>query len=51
MELQNQISLEKNQALQDKVMEVMVEGPSTNDDKVWTGHTLRIKSCFGHIRA
>ena len=39
MAVQNQISLEKNQALLDSVMEVMVEGPSKNDDSVWTGHT------------
>ena len=39
MELQNKISLEKNQQLQDKVVKVMVEGPSSNDDKVWSGRT------------
>ena len=39
MAVQNQISLEKNQALLDSVMEVMVEGPSKNDESVWTGHT------------
>ena len=43
MELQNKISLEKNQALQDKVLEVMVEGPSANDDKVWSGRTTTNK--------
>ena len=40
MAVQNQISLEKNQALLDSVMEVMVEGPSKNDESVWTGHTI-----------
>ncbi|MCR5757627.1 MAG: tRNA (N6-isopentenyl adenosine(37)-C2)-methylthiotransferase MiaB [Selenomonas sp.] len=39
MAVQNQISLEKNQALLDSVQEVMVEGPSKNDPAVWTGHT------------
>lgn len=39
MEVQNEISLEINQALQDKILEVMVEGPSKNDDTVWMGHT------------
>lgn len=39
MAVQNQISLEINQSLLDSVMEVMVEGPSKNDETVWTGHT------------
>ena len=39
MELQNKISVEKNLQLQDKTVEVMVEGPSSNDDKVWSGRT------------
>ncbi|MBR2143512.1 tRNA (N6-isopentenyl adenosine(37)-C2)-methylthiotransferase MiaB, partial [Anaerovibrio sp.] len=39
MELQNKISLEKNVALKDRTVQVMVEGPSANDDKVWSGRT------------
>ncbi len=39
MALQNEISLEINQGLQDKVLEVMVEGPSKNDADTWTGRT------------
>lgn len=39
MELQNKISLEINQGLQDKVVEVMVEGPSQNNENVWSGRT------------
>ena len=39
MALQNEISLEINQGLQDKVLEVMVEGPSKNDAGIWNGRT------------
>lgn len=39
MELQNKISLEINEGLQDCVLEVMVEGPSRTDESVWTGRT------------
>ena len=39
MEVQNEISLEINKFLQGKTMEVMVEGPSKNDETVWMGHT------------
>lgn len=39
MELQNRISLEINSSLQGKVLEVMVEGPSNTDEKVWSGRT------------
>ena len=39
MEVQNEISLEINKSLQGKTMEVMVEGPSKNDETVWMGHT------------
>ncbi len=39
MALQNEISLEINQGLQDKVLEVMVEGQSKNDADTWTGRT------------
>ena len=39
MALQNQISLEINQQLVGRVLEVMVEGPSQTDAAVWTGRT------------
>lgn len=39
MELQNKISLEINQQLQGKVVEVMAEGPSRTDEKMWNGRT------------
>ena len=39
MELQNKISLEINQSLEGKIMEVMVEGPSQNNEAVWSGRT------------
>ena len=39
MAVQNTISLEINQALQGKVLEVMVEGPSKHDAAVWNGRT------------
>ena len=39
MEVQNQISLEINQALVGQTVEVMVEGPSQSDPEVWTGRT------------
>ena len=39
MEVQNEISLEINQKLLGKTVEVMVEGPSKNDSRVWMGHT------------
>ena len=39
MEVQNEISLEINKSLQGRIMEVMVEGPSKNDETVWMGHT------------
>ncbi len=39
MEVQNAISLEKNEALRDTVQEVLAEGPSRTDDVVWTGRT------------
>ena len=43
MELQNKISLGKNVALKDRTVQVMVEGPSANDDKVWSGRTTTNK--------
>ena len=39
MAVQNEISLEINQSIQDQIMEVMVEGPSKQDETVWTGRT------------
>lgn len=39
MAVQNTISLEINQALQGKVLEVMVEGSSKHDAAVWNGRT------------
>ena len=39
MEIQNAISLEKNRALIDSVVEVLVEGASKTDDKIFTGRT------------
>ncbi|MBQ7498414.1 MAG: tRNA (N6-isopentenyl adenosine(37)-C2)-methylthiotransferase MiaB [Selenomonas sp.] len=39
MEVQNEISLEINQSMLGKTLEVMVEGPSKNDENVWMGHT------------
>ena len=39
MELQNSISLEINQQLVGRTLEVMVEGPSHTDEMVWNGRT------------
>ena len=39
MELQNQISLEINEQLNGRTLEVLVEGPSRTDATVWTGRT------------
>ena len=39
MEIQNEISLEINSHLKDQVVEVMVEGASKTDDKIFTGRT------------
>lgn len=39
MEVQNEISLEKNAALKGTVQEVLAEGPSRTDENVWTGRT------------
>ena len=39
MEVQNQISLEINEGFLGRSLEVMVEGPSRTDEKVWTGRT------------
>ena len=39
MELQNSISLEINQQLVGRTLEVMVEGPSHTDETEWNGRT------------
>ena len=39
MEVQNQISLEINAGLLGQCLEVLVEGPSRTDARVWTGRT------------
>ena len=39
MELQNNNSLVRNQALVGKVLEVLVEGPSYNNPNIWSGRT------------
>ena len=39
MEVQNEISLEKNAALKGTVQEVLAEGPSRTDEDVWMGRT------------
>ena len=39
MEVQNEISLEKNAALKGTMQEVLAEGPSRTDEDVWTGRT------------
>lgn len=39
MEVQNEISREINETLKDKTREILVEGPSKNDEAIWTGRT------------
>lgn len=39
MDVQNQISLEINRALEGQTLEVIAEGPSRTDEKVWSGRT------------
>lgn len=39
MDVQNEISREINESLKGQRLEVMVEGPSKNEDLVWTGRT------------
>ncbi|MBR6888533.1 MAG: tRNA (N6-isopentenyl adenosine(37)-C2)-methylthiotransferase MiaB [Selenomonadaceae bacterium] len=39
MNVQNAISLEKNRALLDSTVEILVEGASKTDDKIFTGRT------------
>ena len=49
MEVQNEISLEINSHLKDKVVEVMVEGESKTDNKIFTGRTRTNKPVlFNH---
>ena len=43
IKLQNQISLEKNQALIGAVTEVLVEGPSEKNKEVWSGRNSQNK--------
>ncbi len=39
MEVQNEFSLKRNQAMEDHVYEVIVEGPTKNDENHWFGRT------------
>ena len=39
MDVQNEISLEINQHLQDQIVEILVEGASKNDENIFTGRT------------
>ena len=39
MQVQNDISLKKNEALIGQTVEVMVEGPSKKNEKMWSGRT------------
>ena len=39
MDVQNEISFEKNAALLGTIQEVLAEGPSRTDEDVWTGRT------------
>ena len=39
MDMQNENSLELNQAYVGRTVEVMVEGPSKSDEQIWTGRT------------
>lgn len=39
MDVQNEISLELNKEMEGKVYEIIVEGPSRNDEDVWFGRT------------
>ncbi len=53
LELQNGISLEKNRTLQDRVVRVLVEGPSRNNEAVLSGRTEsnKVVNFPGPIRA
>ena len=48
LDLQNQISLEKNQAYLDTTVRVLVEGPSKNDESVFMGRTESNKLVHFH---
>lgn len=49
MAAQNKISLEINEALNGKIVEVLTEGPSKTDPSVWTGRTATGKPVlFAH---
>lgn len=39
MDVQNEISLELNQAMEGKVYDIIVEGPSRTDENMWFGRT------------
>lgn len=39
MDVQNEISLELNKAMEGQVYDIIVEGPSRNDENVWFGRT------------
>ena len=39
MDVQNEISLELNKEMEGQVYEIIVEGPSRNDENVWFGRT------------
>ena len=39
MDVQNEISLELNKAMEGEIYEIIVEGPSRNDENVWFGRT------------
>ncbi len=43
MEIQNEISLQINEKMLGKTVEVMVEGPSKTDESVYTGHSTNNK--------
>lgn len=39
MDIQNEISLELNKEMEDKVFDIIVEGPSAKDESMWFGRT------------
>ncbi len=39
MDIQNEISLELNKGMEDKVFDIIVEGPSAKDESMWFGRT------------
>ena len=46
LEVQNAISFEKNQPLNGKVVRVLCEGPSKNNESVYSGRTSGAKIVF-----